>query len=110
MALDIGRLLSDIYSGLSSPSAGWARRDMALEKKKALDEENQRKIDLQKEIDIGATGRVELTNTGTLARQALANTGAERVADISGKASLAGHQAVAEGGLKGHQAAAEATK
>lgn len=110
MAFNIRDIISDLYSGLSSPSAMRARRDMDLEKKKTLDEEHQRKIELQREIDAGATGRVELTNTGALARQALANTGAERVADISGKASVAGHQAVAEAGLKGHQAAAEATK
>lgn len=116
MALDIGRLISEIYSGLTSPSSTWARRDMAIEKKKALDEEAQRKMELQKQIDAGAAQRVELANagslatqgavnTGALARQALANTGAAEVAGITGKAGLEGHQAMAEA----HRYAADKT-
>ena len=107
MALDIGRLISDIYSAHSSPSATWARRDLAVEKKKALDEENDRKRLLQRDIDEGATARTRLTNegnlavtkeqsAGALARQGLANEGAVNQARVAGQLALEGHRAGAE--------------
>jgi hypothetical protein len=121
MALDIGRLISEIYSGLSSPSSQWARRDMSVEKKKALDEEAQRKMELQKQIDSGAAQRVELTNaghletqglanTGALARQTLANTGATEAAGITGKYHLEGQQAMSEAHRFGSEKTAESER
>jgi len=107
MALDIGRLISDIYSAHSSPSATWAREGLAKEKKKALDEENERKRLLQGDIEAGATTRTQLSNEGNLAvrkeqsagelaRQGLANVGAVEQARVTGELGLEGHRAISE--------------
>ena len=80
---------------------------MAKEKKKALDEENERKRLLQGDIEAGATTRTQLNNEGNLAvrkeqsagelaRQGLANVGAVDQARVAGQLSLEGHQASAE--------------
>ncbi len=76
MSIDIGRMISEIQSAQSSPSAMWARRDLAAEKETALDNENYRKRRLLEMQETGATTRTGMTVAGNADVQNIANTGA----------------------------------
>lgn len=100
MALDIEKIIRDIYSGMSSPSAQWAREGLAKERETALNNEDYRKRKFQELVDSALTQRTSMNNEGTYARQGLANTGRVDVANI-GESGLTARQRLSQEFLGG---------
>jgi hypothetical protein len=106
-------MIEEILSAQNSPSAIWARRDLAKENEEVLNNEDYRKRRLLEMQESGATARTgmnvagnadveNIKNIGAMARQQLGGQQGMELGQQKGEFDVRGHEITAAGNVEAH--------
>jgi hypothetical protein len=103
-------MIGEILSAQNSPSAQWARRDMAAENETALNNEDYRKRRLLEMQESGQTAREGMRVAGNADVENIRNIGQMSRQQLGEKYGMELGQQTGEFGIRGHEIMAGAQK